>query len=95
MQKNARFFSRAVSQKENILLKTIQRYFRIDRKDISLMRFTFEGYEGIAGVTTLNPSTGLIVLNIAPGCEPDVENVLRDLQEQVYMEVVLPPEETS
>jgi hypothetical protein len=94
MQKKACFFSRAVSQKENILLKTIQRYFRIDRKDISLMRFTFEGYEGIAGVTTLNPATGLIVLNIAPGCEPDVENVLRDLQEQIYMEAALPPEGT-
>ena len=52
------------------------------------MRFTLEGYEGIAGVTTLNPVTGLIVLNIAPGCEPDVERVLQDLQEQIYMEAV-------
>ena len=71
-------------------MKTIQRYYRVDRKDISLIRFAFEGYEGIAGVTTLNPATGLIVLNIAPGCEPDVENVLLDLQEQIYMEAVLP-----
>jgi len=54
------------------------------------MRFTFEGYEGIAGVTTLKPAIGLIVLNIAPGCEPDVENVIRDLQKQIYMETVLP-----
>ncbi len=74
-------------------MKTIQRYFRVDRKDISLMRFTFEGYEGIAGVTTLNPATGLIVLNIAPGCEPDVENVLWDLQKRIYMEAVLPHED--
>ena len=71
-------------------MKTIQRYYRVDRKAISLMRFTFEGYEGIASITTLNPATGLIVLNIAPGCEPDVEQVLRDLQEQFYMEAVLP-----
>jgi hypothetical protein len=69
-------------------LKTIQRYFRVDRKAISLIRFTFEGYEGIAGVTTLNPATGLIVLNIAPGCEPDVEQVLQYLQEQVYLVAV-------
>ena len=54
------------------------------------MRFTFEGYEGIASVTTLNPATGLIEINIAPGCEPDVENVLQDLQRQVYMEAVMP-----
>jgi hypothetical protein len=71
-------------------LNTIQRYYRIDQKDIGLMRFTFEGYEGIAGVTTLNPATGLIVINIAPGCESDVENVLQDLQKQIYMEAVLP-----
>ncbi len=69
-------------------MNTIQRYFRVDRKAISLMRFTFEGYEGIASVTTLNPATGLIVLNIAPGCEPDVERVLLDLQGQIYMEAV-------
>ena len=73
-------------------MKTIQRYYRVDRKAISLMRFTFEGYEGIASITTLNPAAGLIVLNIAPGCEPDVEQVLRDLQEQFYMEAVLPEE---
>ena len=79
-----------VSQKEALFLKTIQRYYRVDRKAISLMRFTFEGYEGIAGVTTLNPATGLIVINIAPGCEPDVETVLQDLQKQIYMEAVLP-----
>lgn len=54
------------------------------------MRFTFEGYEGIASVTTLDPANGLIVLNIAPGCEPDVEQVIQYLQEQVYMETVLP-----
>jgi hypothetical protein len=74
-------------------LKIIQRYYRVDRKDISLMRFTFEGYEGIAGVTTLDPATGLIVLNIAPGCEQDVGNVLQDLQKQIYMEAVLPEDQ--
>ena len=71
-------------------MKTIQHYYRVDRKAISLLRFTFEGYEGIAGVTTLNPATGLIVINIAPGCEPDVEQVIQDLQKQVYMEAILP-----
>lgn len=69
-------------------MKTIQRYYRVDRKAISLMRFTFEGYEGIAGVTTLNPATGLIVINIAPGCEQDVDQVLQDLQKHIYMEAV-------
>jgi hypothetical protein len=80
----------AVSLKETSLIKTIQRYFRVDRKAICLLRFTFEGYEGIANVTTLTSATGLIVFNIAPGCESDVENVLQDLQKHVYMEAILP-----
>ena len=71
-------------------MKTIQRYYRVNRKAISLMRFTFEGYEGIAGVTTLNPATGLIVINIAPGCEQDVDQVLQYLQKHVYLEAVSP-----
>lgn len=71
-------------------MKTIQRYFRVDRKAIGLLRFTFEGYEGIANVTTLKPEDGMIVINIAPGCEPDVEQVLLDLQKQIYMEAALP-----
>ncbi len=78
------------NNEENLFLKTIQRYYRVDRKAISLMRFTFEGYEGIAGVTTLNPATGLIVINIAPGCEQDVDLVLLDIQKQVHVEAVLP-----
>ena len=71
-------------------MKTIQRYYRVNRKAISLMRFTFEGYEGIAGVTTLNPATGLIVINIAPGCEQDVDQVLQYLQKHVYLKAVSP-----
>lgn len=54
------------------------------------MRFIFEGYEGIAGITTLDSKAGLIVINVAPGCELDVERVLQDLQKQVYMEATFP-----
>ena len=73
-------------------VKTIQHFFRVDRKAISLIRFTFEGYEGIATVTTLNASDGIITICIAPGCEPDVAGVLSDLQKQIYIET-LPPDD--
>jgi hypothetical protein len=71
-------------------MKTIQRFFRVDRKAISLMRFTFEGYEGIATITTLNAADGTIVICIAPGCEPDAERVLLDLQQQIHIEALSP-----
>lgn len=73
-------------------MKTIRLFFRVDRKAISLIRFTFEGYEGLATVTTLNASDGIIAICIAPGCEQDVVSVLSDLQKRIYMET-LPPDD--
>jgi len=45
--------------------------------EIHFLRFILEAYEGIATVTTLQPQLGLVRLNIAPGCEDDVERILR------------------
>ncbi len=50
------------------------------------MRFIFEAYDGIAVIETLDPAAGLIVLHIAPGCEPDVAFVLQDLKKDILME---------
>jgi len=77
---------------KGLYLETVKRWYQVDRKSISLIRFVFEGYEGIATVTTVDSATGQIVLCIAPGCESDVEAVLLDLQTQIYME---PISETS
>jgi hypothetical protein len=55
-----------------------------------LIRFIFEAYDGLAGVTTLEPKTGLIELQIAPGCEQDVEMILKDLRQDIMMEKASP-----
>lgn len=60
-------------------MKTTKRYYRVDRRHISMVRFTFEAYEGIAVVSTLDNDKGRIVLAIAPGCESMVENIMADL----------------
>lgn len=76
-------------------MRTLQKYFRVDRSAIGLMRFTFEGYEGIANVTTVDAAAGLIRLNIAPGCEADVEQVLADLQREIHLEAAAGPEKSK
>ena len=43
-------------------------------------------YDGIAVIETLDPAAGLIVLHIAPGCEPEVAFVLKDLKKDILME---------
>ena len=66
--------------------KSLKRFYRVDRREISYLRFIFEAYEGMATIETLNSELGLIVIYIAPGCESDVEMVLRDLGNHIMIE---------
>jgi hypothetical protein len=70
--------------------KSIKRYYRVDRREISYLRFIFEAYEGLATIETLNPESGLIVVYIAPGCETDVDMILKDLGNHILMEAARP-----
>jgi hypothetical protein len=68
--------------------ETIKWYYRVDRHEIAFLRFIFEAYEGLAMIETLNPESGVIVFYIAPGCESDVDMILRDLKGDIMMEAV-------
>ena len=58
------------------VLQTTQRYFRIDRRDISYLRFILEAYEGVAVLTTVDAGQGIVKVLIAPGSEHLVTAVL-------------------
>ena len=66
-------------------LKTIKKYLRVDRKQIHFIRFILEGYDGIATLTTVDPQTGVVCLNIPPGCEDEVETVLQEIKTDVLI----------
>ena len=68
------------------MLETTKKYLRIDRREISFLRFIFEGYDGIAILTTIDPDLGVVLLQIAPGCEKDVEMILQDLKKDIMIE---------
>ena len=72
-------------------METVKRYYRVDRRHISMLRFVFEAYEGVAVVTTLDSQKGLIVLAIAPGCERVAEDVMSDLGRSFLIEPYLEP----
>ena len=61
-------------------------YYRVDRRQISFLRFIFESYDGIGMITTLDPNEGIIVIRVAPGCESDVDCLMASLNGQVRME---------
>ena len=56
--------------------------FRVDRREISYLRFTLESYDGMAVVTTLDPHTALIEISIAPRCEEIVFELLNSLKNE-------------
>jgi hypothetical protein len=67
-------------------MKTSRRYYRIDRRQINFVRFTFEAYEGVAVVTTLDAAAGIVVVCIAPGCETIVSDIMDDLSRHIQIE---------
>lgn len=69
-------------------MQTSKQKYRVDRRQISFIRFIFEAYEGVAVVTTLDPAAGLISLAMAPGCEKMARDVMDDLSQSILIEPV-------
>jgi hypothetical protein len=63
-------------------MQTIKRVFRVNRRDISYLRWSIESYDGIAVVRTINPHEALIEIMISPGCEGQVFELLDSLREE-------------
>jgi len=70
-------------------LETTKKYYRVDRKEISFLKFIFESYDGITMLSTIDPDLGIVEFHISPGCESDVEMVLNDLQKNIIIEPVI------
>jgi len=60
-------------------METIKKVFLVDRSEIVYLRMTFESYDGMAVVKTLDPRKALIEVLIAPGCLDLVDQLVQDL----------------
>jgi len=67
-------------------VKTVQKYYRVDRRQISFLKFIIEAYEGTAMVRTVDPAAGIVALHISPGSEAVVDMILNDLKREVMIE---------
>ena len=63
-------------------METTRWMFRVYRKDIHYLRTTIEAYDGMAVVTTVDPTQATIELLIAPGCEDLISGLLTALREK-------------
>ncbi|MBN1626361.1 MAG: DUF4911 domain-containing protein [Deltaproteobacteria bacterium] len=66
--------------------------FHVERKEISYLRWVLESYDGMAFLKTLNPGLALIELEISPGCEAIVLQLLDSLRrdEHIKIDPVMP-----
>lgn len=80
------FFVDRFGIRDRSSLETIQKYYRVDRKEISYLRFIFEAYDGIALIRTLDSAAGTIALHISPGCVSEAETIIQDLRKEMIIE---------
>jgi len=57
-------------------MKTTLRYYQMDRRQISFVKFILEAYDNMAVITTLNPYQAVVQVAIAPGCEKVIGDIL-------------------
>ena len=72
-------------------MKSIRRYYRIDRRQIAFLKFILEAYDGIATLSTIDARKGIVSLDIPPGCQSDVDSVMEDLGRQMMIEALDSP----
>lgn len=67
-------------------MQGIKQYYRVDKSKIGFLRFIIEAYDNLALMTTLDAREGLVVLNIAPGCEDTAKALMDSLGADFYVE---------
>jgi hypothetical protein len=67
-------------------MNTERHYYRVDRRRINFIRFIFEAYEGLAVVSTIEATAGLIALSVAPGCSATADGIMQDLGRHIMIE---------
>ncbi|MGD8880928.1 MAG: DUF4911 domain-containing protein [Desulfobacterales bacterium] len=67
-------------------MKTLKQNYRVDRREIAFLKFILEAYDGIATLRTEDAIRGIITFHIAPGCERQFAEILKDLKKDIMIE---------
>ncbi|MCB2145849.1 MAG: DUF4911 domain-containing protein [Deltaproteobacteria bacterium] len=60
-------------------METTKRCYRVDRRQISFVKFILEAYDNMAVMSTLDPRQAVVQVTIAPGCEAMVDGIMASL----------------
>jgi len=66
----------------------INRFFRVNHRDMVYLKFILEAYEGMNVMSTVDNVAGIIRIAIMPGFENDMDELLAELGKQVKMEAI-------
>jgi len=69
-----------------MIMQCRKKYVRVDKRQIGFMKFIFEAYDGIANLTTIDATLGVISINIPNGCDDIVDNLLKTLGRDILIE---------
>ena len=61
-------------------------YLRVNKKDIYYVKFIFEGYDGLAVVSTENVGKGILRIWVPPGREAEADALIEALSKEIFME---------
>jgi len=69
-------------------MKTSRYFFQVERHEINYLKLIIDSYDGMAVVTTIDPYSALIELQVSPGCEPMIFELLESLKEKEGIHLV-------
>jgi hypothetical protein len=75
-----------------VKLETIKHRYRVDRRQISFIRFILEAYDNVAVMTTLDSREAVVQISVAPGCEAMVAGIVGSFADEFDM---IPVDERS
>lgn len=67
-------------------MKSLTKYYRVDRRKIAFMKFTLEAYDGVGLLTTVDADKGLVVLHVPPGREAETDAIISELKNDILIE---------
>ena len=69
-------------------METTKLLFRVTRKEINIVQWIIESYDGMAVMRTVNPQEAIIEIMISPGCKTLILELIHSLRERYKIETI-------
>ncbi len=73
-------------------MDTIQKYYRVNRDGIALLKFILESYDNAAVMRTVDKPGSIIELLVSPGFLIEVEAVIEEYRDELNIQEIARPD---